>query len=342
MYLARETIQGQPRYFIRESFQKGHRWESRDLFPLGPDPANWIHYPGETSYFIDESVEETLNAKGVFPSQEELEVIFWPFLTQDVRRVIERFHQQRSQDPFPRIPRSELARMQQGVHIFDKRRLHHLRYGRADPRKIDACPLRLYNRLLRKSRDEIEQMIENMENHLRPGDHKTYIYTVFYLQRHFSSPLAGRYPQAMDPEHMDEALLEEICKIHQDQDLFAGSTSTEPLHPSLVRYVIMYFDSEFRSFGGDSAYIEDFIHRHRAHHEPPPHHPRLSREEACRILDIPPKVYQGFSPRQLSRHYRKKAMECHPDQGGSHEQFIRVTKAYKALLARLVPERQGK
>jgi hypothetical protein len=342
LYLAREIVHGQIRYFIRESCPKGNRWESRNLFALGQDPATWIHYPGGNAYFIDPSVEDALNAKDLHPSQEDLEEIFLPFFPPEVRRVVERFHAGQLRKPLARVPRSELSRMQEGVHVFDKRRLHFLRYGNANPREIAACPLRLYNRLLRKSRDEIEQMIEPMERDLRPGDHKAYIYSVFYLQRYFRSPLAGRFPQAMDPDRMDEALLEEVCHYQQDPDLFGRDTAPDILHPSLIRYVILYFDSDFRTFRSENTIIEEFIHRHRVHRDPPPRHPQLSLEKACGILGISRESLEGFTPGTLGRHYRKQAMECHPDRGGSHERFIRLTKAYKTLLARMVPSARSK
>ncbi len=336
MYLARETVNGQPHYFIRESYREGRSWASRDLFALGPAPSNWIHYPGGNSYFIDENVEEALIAKGLQPSQEELEEVFWPFLAQEVRNVIRRFHQERQRKKkFIRYSRDELTRMQEEVHVFDKRRLHYLRYGSADPRKIPYHPLRLYNRVLGKSRDEIEQTMEKMEMDLRPWDHKTYIFTIFFLQRLFTSPLAGSYPQAMDPDRMDEALLEEICRMQRDRALFADTAGSGTLHPCLVRYVIMYFDSEFQAPRRQGSFEEDFINSHRTHRGPQPRRSKISLDEACRILEIPPETLRVFSPKQLARHYRKKALECHPDRGGTHEQFIRLTRAYRDVLSRM-------
>jgi hypothetical protein len=62
--------------------------------------------------------------------------------------------------------------------------------------------------------------------------------------------------------------------------------------------------------------------------------PRLPVQEACESLDIRQESFEQLSPKQLAQHYRRKALEHHPDQGGTHEQFIRLTKAYKDLLAR--------
>ena len=336
MYLARQIKEGKVHYFIRESYLDGSRWKSRDLADLGEDPGHWIHTPNLTSYYIDETIEDALRAKGVEARQEELEEVFWPFLNPAVRRIIQNYSVRRSGEKGGRIPRSELAELQKDLHIFDKSRLHFLRYGATDRRRMSSRPMRGYNRLLRKSRDEIEQLIEGMEASLRPHERRAYVYFIFNLQRFFSSPLAAGYPEAMDPDRMDEAFLEEVCRLQADPVLFPDEGGRNGLDPVLVRYVIMYFDSEFRAIHPEWDYVQDFVHRHRSHRKPLRRHPRMPVEEACRTLDIPPEAFGQLSLRQLAQHYRKKALEHHPDRGGTHEQFIRLTKAYKDLLTRRI------
>jgi hypothetical protein len=336
MYLATKTEGGKRLYFIRESYLDGTRWKSRDLVALGDDPARWVHTPARTAYYIDETVEEALHAKGVEAGQEELEEVFWPFLDPAVRRVIRRHSPRRSAKASEKTPCGELAELQQGIHDFDKRRLHFLRYGAADPRGMSARPMRLYNRLLYKSRDEIEQMIEGMEASLRLTERRPYIYFIFDLQRFFSSPLAERYPQAMDPDRMDEAFLGEVCRLHADSRIFPEGEAGDGLDPVLVRYVIMYFDNEFQTPRAEWDYVRDFMRRHRSHGIPGRRRPRLPLEEACRLLDIDPAVFEQLGLKQLAQSYRKRALECHPDRGGSHEKFIRLTRAYRDLLARKV------
>ena len=334
MYLAREITEGKTLYFIRESYLDGTHWKSRDLAALGRNPARWIHYPAETAYYIDEAIEDALGAKGVRPSQEELEEIFWPFLAPAVRRLIRRYSPRVGGDVSKRVPSGELAALQEGIHIFDRRRMHFLRYGATDARKMSSRPLRAYNRLLEKSRDEIEHLFEGMETPLRPHERRLYVYFAFNLQRAFSSPLAERYPQAMDPDTMDEAFLAEVCRLQEDRHLFPDRQGRDGLDPVLVRYVIMYFDNEFRAAYPEWDYVQDFIHRHRSHRRPPGRRPRLPLEEACKLLAVSEETFRRLSLRQLAQQYRKKALQCHPDRGGSHEQFIRLTKAYKDLLAR--------
>lgn len=336
MYLAKQIKDGKNQYFIRESYRDGTRWKSRDLVDLGEDPGRWVHTPARTAYYIDETIEDHLREQGIQASQEDLEGIFWPFLDPAVRRIIRNYAPRRSERGGRRLPRSELARVQKHLHIFDKRRLYFLRYGSAELREMSSRPMRVYNRLLEKSRDEIEQMIERMEPTLRQAERRAYTYFIFDLQRFFSSPLAGRYPQAMDPDRMDEAFLEEVCRLQADPVLFPEDEGTAGLDPVLVRYVIMYFDNEFQVPNAEWDYIQDFMRRHRSHRRPVRRRPRLGVEEACKTLDIDPALVPRFSLKQLAQQYRKKALECHPDSGGSHEQFIRLTRAYKDLLARRI------
>jgi hypothetical protein len=340
VYLARQTEGGKTHYYIRESYLDGTRWKSRDLVALGQDPTRWVHYPTEKAYYIDETIEDALSVRGLEPSQEELEEIFWPFLDPAVRSVIRRHSPRFSGKNSRRVPFGDLAELQKGIHVFDKRRMHFLRYGATDPRKKSSRPLRAYNRLLQKSRDEIEHMFQGMETALRPHERRMYVYFAFNLQRVFASPLAGRYPQAMDPDTMDEAFLDEVCRLQSDGSLFPEGEGRYGLDPALVRYVIMHFDNEFRAPRAEWDYVQDFMGRHRRHRKAVGRRPRLPIEEACRVLDISQEGFPRLTLRQLAQHYRRKALECHPDQGGSHEQFIRLTKAYKDLLARKFPPSQ--
>jgi hypothetical protein len=45
-------------------------------------------------------------------------------------------------------------------------------------------------------------------------------------------------------------------------------------------------------------------------------------------------VLQTMSRRSLARLYRRKAQALHPDKGGNHEAFIRLTEGYRELVRR--------
>jgi hypothetical protein len=140
----------------------------------------------------------------------------------------------------------------------------------------------------------------------------------------------------MDPDKMDEVFLEEVCRLQADPKLFPGGGGGDGLDPVLVRYVIMYFDHEFRVPEPEFDYVRDFMRRHRSYRGAVRRRPRLALEEACKLLDISHEAFGRLSLKDLAQQYRKRALECHPDQGGSHEQFIRLTRAYKDLLARKI------
>jgi curved DNA-binding protein CbpA len=42
-------------------------------------------------------------------------------------------------------------------------------------------------------------------------------------------------------------------------------------------------------------------------------------------------VDKNASPDEIKKAYRSKASQCHPDKGGSHEEFVAVQKAYEVL-----------
>jgi len=335
LYLARTMIDGRTHFLIRESVLREGAWESRDLFTLGPDPARWIHHPGGNAYYIDETVEDALRAKGLEATQEDLEQVFWPFLPANVREVIRPFQVRTRERARRAVSREELASLQEGVHPFDKRRLYFLRYGPGDPRKVSASALRLFQRVLEKSRDEIEQGMETMEAGLRQHERKEYVTFSFHLERFFPGPVAGRWPQALEGDELDRVFLGEVCNLQGDRTLFPAGGDEPALDPVLVRYVIFFFDHEFRAASWEQAYVHDFMNRHRAHRPPAPRRERIPVEKACEILGLAVEELPSLSRRAVTQQYRRMALAYHPDQGGSHERFIRLTRAYRELLERM-------
>lgn len=333
MYLAREISGKTVRYSIRESIRAGSRWESRDLVALGEDPSQWIHYPGGNAFFIDERIEEALRAAGVPYTPEELERVFWPFLASSVRRVLEPFRARSARREHRHYGQQELEDLQKDLHPFDKRRLLFLRQGASAPGGEVGRPLRLYNRLLDKSRDEIEQMLEWMEADLRPGERKAYIYWIFDLQRLFGTPLARRFPEAMDPERMDELFLEEVCRMRDDPVLFPDWAGTCGLPSVLIRYVVQYFDNPWPTPDWSRDLVEEFIRLHRTYWARQTRRTReISLHEALRVFSLTEEDYRRLSRKELARFYRRIALDTHPDRGGSHERFVRIADAYRTLV----------
>lgn len=185
MYLASKRIDGQLRYFIRESFRQADCFLSRDLVDLGTDPTRYIVYPGGNAFYIDEVILDRLSDLGIDGNQDELEDIFWRFVRPDIRSVLEPFRRRQARHRADRRKNLPTDKIETQLHIFDKRRLHFLKFGRTDQRHIERMPQKLFRILFNKSRDEIEQSIMDMEAALAPREYKTYTYTIFNLQQFF-------------------------------------------------------------------------------------------------------------------------------------------------------------
>jgi hypothetical protein len=323
MYLARTRKKNETRYSIRESFKEDGCWKSRHLFDLGADPARWIVYPGGHGYYFHESIEAALAEKGAAPGPDDLDTIFWDFLDPEIRRVIEGFQR-------PVTPRQAPVPPSLPVHLFDKRRIYFLRCGRIDQRNIGRVPPRFFKSAWYKSRDEIEQMITEQERVLKSHEKATYVYTIFDLQRFFASPFAKQNPEAVDRESLDRFFIESVCDLNEDEPLWRGTPDEGGLRGVLVKYVIMYFDSEFSRPSFMQDYIEDFINRHRRHLWPEKVQQRM--REAGSLFGVSLEALRKMSRRDLTQLYRKLALRHHPDQGGSQETFVRLTETYQILL----------
>ncbi len=334
MYLARKRKKGVLHYAIRETYEDGDCLRSRHLFDLGTDPGRYVVYPGGNAYYVHEEVEDTVRSLGPEgPVYEQLEQIFWFFLKPEIKHAVEHF---RHRETEARKARSAGNRPDgSDFHLFDKRRAHFLRFGQMDQGRIHAVPHSIFKALHHKSRDELEQYFLENEAILRPHERKAYIYVIFDIQRFFTELIAREMPQGLDPAAVDDRFIEEICRLNRDDRFWAGMDGHDAgrLHDYLVRYVIMYFDNDY----GRSPWLADYIRQFmdsRRHYAPPPPRTTVSTAEAVSIFGIGKEEVHSMNRRTLSRLYRKKAREFHPDQGGDSQLFIKLTEAYQTLLKR--------
>jgi len=324
MYLARMKIKDQTHYYIRDTYHEGSCLKSRDVFDLGTDPSKHIIYLGRHGYYYDESIEETLAKFELYPDQDELDHIFWDFLNPEIKRVIRGFD--RSFDK----SKTDLPEPYPSVHVFDKRRIHYLKFAQIDQRNLSKMPPKLFKVLHGKSRDEVEQYFLVQERILHPNELRTYVYTIFDLQRFFLDAIAAQRPQDLNQIKMDEFFIEAVCRLNEDKNFWAGMEMSDRLRDYLVKYVVMYFDYEFPRRSLFQDYLHEFINRHRTYI--PPKKVRVNMEEAARLFETSWEKLKKMDLRCFNRLYRKMALKHHPDKGGDPETFVKLTKYYHGLL----------
>jgi hypothetical protein len=330
LYLARTEHKGRFTYSLRESYPAAGCLQSREIYKLGPDPGRFVKYPGGNAYYFDEDLVDALEKQGVEDVDNRLDDLLLDFIKPEIRKIIGHFsnrHRSRAEAAANHTPTR--------YHPFDKRRLLFLKSGTVDQGPIDRLPGKFFRSLSAKSRDELEQSFLQAERALKPEDRKLYTYVVFDLQQHFSSPLAKRFPAAMDGDQLDAYFIKAVCELNDDRGFWHGHPRTEGLPAYLVRYVIMYFDNPFPAEDPMAAWIRDFMRSRRDFRFPDQPGPAMSLTAAAQALGLAAGDLQRMTPTALTRHYRKMAIKLHPDQGGDHDRFIQITEAYQSALQRL-------
>jgi hypothetical protein len=331
LYLARTTVNGQTHYSIRESYLHQNRFLSRNLFELGTDPSQYIVYPGGNSFYIHESIEERLNDLDVYPEDDELEDIFWCFLDPAIRRALETFRNRQKNLKFRKVPTAKRTASTLKFHIFDQRRILYLRCGRTNQLNIACVPQKLFQILKDKSRDEIEQMIMEMEKILAVREYKTYAYVIFNLQDFFTQWYAKTAPKLLDQETVDEHFVEEICRLNSDPEFWQGMETGASLSEYLVRYAVMYFDFDYAPKSFMEEYIRKFMNSRRDY-SPPFKFRTANLKEASVMFKETPETLKKMTRKEFVRLYRKRIQKLHPDKGGDHDTFIKLTRVYHHLL----------
>lgn len=329
MYLARlPGKKDRYRFMIRHSYSDGGVYRSRDLFDLGSDPSVYIVYPGGNSFYIDAAVEDGLAARGVPVSQDDLEPMFRPFLAPHIRRVIEGFDRRRRSSGGPARP----SPAPNEVHRFDRYRLQFLKLGRVVRRERKGSLDRLYTCLRCKSRDEIEWDFFAAERRLKPTELAHYTYHIFNLPHDFGEFFAHSHPQALDRDRMDRYFVRSLCRLNRDEAFWSGCDHEDGLRRHLVRYAVMYFDSEFFAPDPMGDFLRDFMDRHRVHQTP--HRVQLNLVDSARLFGVSVENLKKMDRLALTRQYRRRALRYHPDKGGDQAAFIKLAAAYHQLLKR--------
>ncbi|QJA05534.1 hypothetical protein FVE67_01415 [Thermosulfurimonas marina] len=321
MYLARKRTPRGFRYSLRVS-EKGDRfWRSREIFDLGEDPARYIRYPGGVTFYVDPELEEELHRRGVETDQWELERLFLRFVSPEIREKLWPYIT-RSEKKAARPSRREQMRLQETFHPFDKRRLIFLKFGGFNPRLLER-PLWFLNRLRDKSRDEIEQLLWEMEDRLRPREVVSYIYAAFALWDYFPERLTRFIPEARLQRELDQAFLTALCELARDEAFRMGLSEEEVLREYLSRYVILYFDTT----EGARRMFEERRAGRWARAE--------ALHRAARYFGLSPETLSRLSRKELLRLFRERAKVLHPDRGGNKEAFVELRAIFEELMEAL-------
>ena len=331
MYLAQNKINNETTYFIRESYRHQDIFLSRDLLCLGTDPARYIVYPGGNSFYIDTAIVDQLNDQGITSDSEDIENIFWRFLDPEIQRNLEYFRRREQRSRMSRKKKKPQEKFNTPVHIFDKRRIYFLKFGKMDQRNIGRLPPKLFHMLRRKSRDEIEQTFLDQERILTPREYKAYTYAIFNLQQFFYESFATSNPQMLNQEHVDNHFIEQVCKLNSDDSFWVGMQTNDELHEYLVRYVFMYFDYDYSPKSFLEDYIRNFMNSRRDY-RPPYKSTSVILTEAGTLFGETKEALEKMTRKDIARLYRRKAQKFHPDKGGDHDTFVKLSAAYHQLL----------
>jgi hypothetical protein len=335
LYLARTVLGGRPRYSVRQSYPDatGNFLRHREIFDLGHDPGEFLVYPSDHTFYVRDDLVEAAAALVAGDAAQLLEEILWPFVRKEVRDKLAPFRDRDRSRTITRVTAAEQEAIDRELHLFDRRRLHYLWYGAPDQSGLFRMPAKLCRRLLGKSRDEKEQFFITREMALYADEVKQYLFTVFNLQHHFTESFARILPQALDQESLDTFFIEELCRLSRDDAFWQGMEPADGLQPYLTRYLILFFDYDFREADAVNDFIRQFMDSHRQFRFPQ-RKSAMSMEQASGIFDEPAERLAKLSKKELTRLFRKKAKELHPDTGGDQEKFVRLREAFEELRRR--------
>lgn len=334
MYLATLTRGQTKHYEIRQSLPgDDHRYlEYQVVFDLGGDPGRYIERLSDDICYFSAELEERLQQETSEDASLILEELLWDFLPAEEQTRLSIFRH-RGKARVSALSEGERSAIEKDIHLFDRRRLYYLRYGGVDQSRIFRLNPKLYRPLLNKCRDEREFYLLDLEKALQHNELRTYVFAIFDLQRHFTESFSATMPEALDQTDIADFFIEEICSLNDDKSFWRTGTGGTSLHDHLIRYMIMFFDHGYGRRSLFDDFVREFMGRHRAFSWPEKK-PAVSTGQAEKIFQRKWQKLQKMSRRELTRLYRERAKELHPDSGGNHEQFIELNGAYASLMAR--------
>ncbi len=328
MYLARLQTAHGTTYQLRFSYAAQKCYQHKTIFDFGLSPTEFFEIQNRTVIFSNALLKAVKLNSSTDPDL-ILEEILFDFFPTHIQRNLTNFRTHKDLK-FGPLSADEKEAITTQIHLFDRKRLYYLRYGAVDQSRLSKLHDKCCRPLLGMSRDEKEYYFREEEKALEPGMYMQYVYSVFDLQRHFSQSFASWMPEALQLDEIADHFVDDICKLNQDQSFWNIDRANQVLHHHLARYLIMFFDyaATPRSFLDD--FTRSFQDQYRSF-KWPDKKTTNTPEEITEIFGVSYEKLKKMSKEELSKTYRKKAMQLHPDQGGSDELFIKLTNAYEQL-----------
>lgn len=335
MYLAKLQYGSTIHYQLRHSLAtENQHHDYKIVFNLGAQPSDYFTIiEDHIVIFEDDLLQTVTQAIGKDP-ETLLENLLFEFFPQSVQQKLNTFKVRTAQYRGP-LTTDEQKQIQTQVHIFDRRRLYYLRYGAVDQSRLTRLHEKCCRPLLGQSRDEREYYFMAEEKVLDPGSYFQYIFAIFNLQKHFQQSFAPWLPEALAMEEVGDLLTEVICTLQKDKIFWQGQKGGNSLHAHLTRYLWMFFDYAPHIPSFEKDYVRAFMGNHRTF-KWPEKKVTVPPEKIEEIFGISHSHLTALNKEELTRLYRKKAMQLHPDKGGDAEQFIVLTEVYTTLLNKKV------
>ncbi len=135
----------------------------------------------------------------------------------------------------------------------------------------------------------------------------------------------------LEQNRLDSHFIEQVCHLNDDRRFWAGMQPQTHLNDYLVRYVQMYFDYDFAAGPWMEDYLRQFINSRRDH-RPFNETSAALFKEASTVFKETRETLESMGRKELTRLYRRKAQQLHPDKGGRQDQFVKLTRAYHEML----------
>lgn len=333
MYLANEQCGNRPCYLIRQSQEiKKNHFGFREVFDLGSNPSRFFTIVEGHIVIFNEELLNTLREYGANKPESLLEKLLFGFFPKQVQQKLQTF-KNRNQTYRGRLTDKEREQISHQVHLFDRRRLYYLRYGAVDQSRLSKLHEKCCRPLIGQSRNEREHYFEAEEKVLEPGSFFQYIYAIFNLNKYFHESFAPWLPEALARAEVEEQFVKALCSLQYDRTFWQAETAGSFLHPNLHRYVWMFFDFTPHKPSFQHDFARNFMGSRR-NFKWPEQSPKTSPETIEKIFGCSEQQLAEMTRQELTRLYRKKAMQLHPDTGGDAEMFISLTEIYTSMMQR--------